>query len=71
VSSRHISERGVAGLEVNADISGGMSGGPTVNANGEVIGVNSFTISGEEQAFNFITDTRDLNRFLQQNGVGN
>ena len=56
---------------MNADISGGMSGGPTVNANGEVIGVNSFTISGEEQAFNFITDTRDLNRFLQQNGVGN
>jgi serine protease Do len=71
VSSRQISERGVAGLEVNADISGGMSVGPTVNANGEVIGVNSFTISGEEQAFNFITDTRDLNRFLQQNGVGN
>lgn len=71
VSSRQISERGVAGLEVNADISGGMSGGPTVNANGEVVGVNSFTISGEQQAFNFVTDTRDLNRFLQQNGIGN
>lgn len=71
VSSRQISEQGVAGLEINAELSEGMSGGPTINSAGEVIGVNSYTINGEDQAFNFVTDTRDLNRFLEQNGVGN
>lgn len=70
VSSRQVSPRGVAGYEINADISSGMSGGPTVNEAGHVVGVNSYTIRGENQAFNFITTTADLRRFLVKNGVG-
>lgn len=70
VSSRQVSPRGVAGFEINADISSGMSGGPTVNEAGHVVGVNSYTIRGENQAFNFVTTTADLRRFLTKNGVG-
>jgi S1-C subfamily serine protease len=41
--------------EMSAALSGGMSGGPTVNLQGNVVGVNSFGIVGETEAFNFIT----------------
>ncbi len=68
-SSQQYTTDGVAGTEVNADISPGMSGGPTVNSKGEVLGVNSYTISNENQNFNFITDTDDLATFLESNNV--
>ncbi|OLT15430.1 hypothetical protein BJF78_01570 [Pseudonocardia sp. CNS-139] len=64
VSSTQVSASGVAQTEVNADMSGGMSGGPTVDGVGNVLGVNSFRINGETQAFNFITDTTDLSEWL-------
>ena len=54
VSSSQVTEHGVAGTEINADLSGGMSGGPTVDATGQVLGVNSYTV-GDGQSFNFIT----------------
>lgn len=67
-SSQQVSPQGVPQTEVNADLSGGMSGGPTVDNSGNVLGVNSALLRGE-QAFNFITDTTDLNAFLQRNGI--
>jgi serine protease Do len=69
VSSRQVNDNGVAKLEVNADISGGMSGGPTVDRLGNVVGLNSFTINGEQQDFNFVTDTVSLRKFLQREGI--
>jgi S1-C subfamily serine protease len=69
VSSRQVNDHGVAKLEVNADISGGMSGGPTVDRLGNVVGLNSFTINGEQENFNFVTDTVSLRKFLQREGV--
>jgi hypothetical protein len=66
VSSSQVSPNGVAGTEVNADISGGMSGGPTLDEGGAVLGVNSYTISGESRNFNFITDARSLRSYLQR-----
>ncbi len=57
--------------EVSAAMSGGMSGGPTVNLEGEVIGVNSFGIVGETEAFNFITPSSIVAEVLAQNGVTN
>lgn len=69
ISSRQVNDNGVAKLEVNADISGGMSGGPTVDRLGNVVGLNSFTINGEQENFNFITDTVSLRKFLQREGI--
>ncbi|MBD0323432.1 MAG: trypsin-like peptidase domain-containing protein, partial [Aldersonia sp.] len=70
-SSQQVSETGVAGTEINADLSGGMSGGPTVDSDtGEVLGVNSYLLTqGSEQNFNFITNTPALRAFLASNGV--
>lgn len=67
-SSQQTSPKGVPQTEVNADLSGGMSGGPTVDEGGNVLGVNSFLLRNQ-QNFNFITDTTDLGAFLRQHGV--
>jgi serine protease Do len=69
VSSNQVGPNGVPGTEINADISPGMSGGPTVDAAGHVVGINSFTISGESKNFNFITNSDDLQTFLKSNNV--
>jgi hypothetical protein len=70
-SSQQVSDSGVAGTEINADLSGGMSGGPTVDAEtGEVLGVNSYLLTqGSQQNFNFITNAPTLRSFLASNGV--
>lgn len=57
--------------EVSAAVSGGMSGGPTVGLDGEVIGVNSFGITGETQAFNFVRPASQLAEVLADAGVAN
>jgi hypothetical protein len=57
--------------EMSAALSGGMSGGPTVNLDGAVVGVNSFNISGETEAFNFISPSSLVVELLAQNGVAN
>ena len=69
-SRQYSAEGGVPTTEINADISPGMSGGPTVNSKGEVLGVNSFTLTNEQRNFNFITDTDDLETFLKKNDIG-
>ena len=69
ISSFSTSPRGVPNIEIGASVSGGMSGGPTVNEHGEVVGINSFGVAGETQAFNFITDTETMRTFLVRNGV--
>jgi hypothetical protein len=64
IGSRQYRE-GVAAYQVNADLGGGMSGGPTVDARGEVLGVNSkMTVPFLGQNFNVITDTGMLRAFL-------
>ena len=57
--------------EMSAALSGGMSGGPTVALNGGVVGVNSFGIVGETEAFNFITPSSLVGEMMSQNGVMN
>ncbi|WP_458689308.1 trypsin-like peptidase domain-containing protein [Nocardia tengchongensis] len=74
VSSQQVSPQGVSVLEVSTDMSGGMSGGPTVNSDGQVVGINSFGVlnpsTGAEMAgTNFITDTKDLRTFLDSHDV--
>lgn len=59
---------GVGVYELNSDFGGGMSGGPTVNAWGEVLGLNS-TMLAFGQNFNIITDTATMRSQLQQIGI--
>lgn len=57
--------------EISAAVSGGMSGGPTVNLQGEVVGINSFGIVGETEAFNFITPASLVTEMMARNGAEN
>ena len=69
VSSRSYSTQGVPRTEIDTDITPGMSGGPSVNEEGQVIGINSaYVYQGAGQA-NYITDTETLREFLTANGV--
>ncbi|WP_161927943.1 S1 family peptidase [Gordonia crocea] len=71
VSSRQQNSAGVAQTEVSATLGKGMSGGPTVNTKGEVVGTNSMkTVSKDETSeFGFITDNVALRQFLLSNGA--
>lgn len=55
--------------EIDAPVAEGMSGGPTVELNGKVIGVNSFGPVGEPQPFNFIAPADSLAALLAGKGV--
>ena len=57
--------------ETSAALTPGMSGGPTVDLQGRVLGLNSFKPSGEAQAFNFIAPASGLSELLSRNGVRN
>ena len=69
VSSRQVQPTGAPTLEINAQVVSGMSGGPTVNERGHVVGVNSFGVGDGKVGFEFITDTQSLRSLLQRNGV--
>jgi S1-C subfamily serine protease len=55
-------------IQTNAYISPGNSGGPLVNADGEVIGVNTFTIVGERQ-LNFAVSAGDVASVVGASGT--
>lgn len=57
--------------EISAAMSGGMSGGPTVDLQGRIVGVNSFSPQGETEAFNFIAPGSIVTELLTKNGVKN
>lgn len=65
VSSVQVQPSGRPTTEIDAGMSPGTSGGPTINAAGEVLGVNSFGMNASTEAFNFSTDTAMLRNFLQ------
>lgn len=55
--------------EVDAAMSQGMSGGPTVDSAGRVLGINSYGV--DTQAFNFIRPSSVLRELLAKQGVNN
>jgi len=72
ISSQRTREGGLLPVyEISAAMTGGMSGGPTVDLNGQVVGVNSFSILGESQQFNFVTPVSLVAEMLSRNGVSN
>lgn len=58
-------------MEISAAIVSGMSGGPTVDGNGVVVGVNSFGANATTEAFNYISSAANLNRLMDDAGVSN
>ena len=56
--------------ETSASLSPGMSGGPTVDLEGDVVGVNSAYLRND-QAFNFIAPATGLSELMARNGVQN
>lgn len=69
ISSQQVLDSGISVTEINADVDFGMSGGPTIDDDGNVLGVNSFKAALATNAFNFITDTTDLGDWLDRQGV--
>ncbi|HEX2893070.1 MAG TPA: trypsin-like peptidase domain-containing protein [Marmoricola sp.] len=57
--------------EISAQTSKGMSGGPTVNDTGEVVGVISFAPPSESQSFNFIQPVSATKELLGDAGQPN
>ena len=57
--------------EISSQMSGGMSGGPTINAAGQVVGLNSFGIVGESKGFSFIRPASIISEMLTDEGVTN
>ncbi len=72
ISAEKTTEGGLLPVyEISAAVSGGMSGGPTVGLEGDVIGVNSFKIEGETQPFNFVQPSSNVDELLRAEGVDN
>lgn len=58
-------------FEVSSPLSPGMSGGPSIDAEGNVIGVNSYTIRGEDSSFAFLSPAELVHEMLARSGVDN
>ena len=67
--SKKSTRKSVPEYEIDAPVSDGMSGGPTIALDGKVIGVNSFGPTGEPQAFNFIAPADGLAVLLAAKGI--
>lgn len=70
ISGNQVDAQGVQVTEVSAPMSAGMSGGPTIDEKGQIVGLNDESPGeGETQPFNFITNAADLHAFLAKNNV--
>lgn len=77
VSSKDTREGGLFPVyEISADISSGMSGGPTVDLKGRVVGLNSLSLAkgtgeAETAGFNYLAPSSLIDELLGRNGVQN
>lgn len=55
-------------LQINAAINSGNSGGPLFNANGEVVGINTYGINDSQGIFGAI-DVSELKSFMADNAI--
>ena len=70
-SQRTVNDGKFKVYETSAAIGHGMSGGPTINEAGEVLGINSFGPIESDAAFNFIRPSEMLGELLKSQGVEN
>lgn len=68
-ASAHQTYQGSPFVQIDAAVTGGMSGGPVVDMHGDVVGIVSFGPNGEEQAFNFAAALETVQSLLARNGV--
>ncbi|GAA4830171.1 hypothetical protein GCM10023201_17310 [Actinomycetospora corticicola] len=68
VSSQQTQD-GIAYTEVTTEMGHGMSGGPTVNQQGQAIGINSQATGDGGNSFNFIAPSSRLAELMARNGV--
>ena len=74
ISSKKTVSHGLSTVyEISAAVSGGMSGGPTVNTQSQVIGFNSFGINSqiETQQFNFVRPVENIKELIGDAGTTN
>ncbi|MGI9079154.1 MAG: trypsin-like peptidase domain-containing protein [Gemmatimonadaceae bacterium] len=68
VSARKESADGIVFLQTDAAVSGGSSGGPALNEDGQVVGLLTFG-SSRTQGFNFLVPSNTVREFLRQAGA--
>lgn len=68
VSSRQ-NINGVPFLEITSEMGHGMSGGPTVNQQGQVVGVNSGGTADGANSFNLVAPSSALFDMMARNGI--
>lgn len=72
INSRKTIGQGILTVyEVSTGMAGGMSGGPTVNLAGDVVGFNSFGATAETEQFNFVGPTSMVKELLADAGIKN
>ncbi|MDQ3157930.1 MAG: trypsin-like peptidase domain-containing protein [Actinomycetota bacterium] len=72
INSRKTIGQGILTVyEVSTGMAGGMSGGPTVNLAGDVVGFNSFGASAETEQFNFVGPTSMVKELMADAGIKN
>ena len=69
VSKSGVISGGVSHIQHDASISGGSSGGPLVNENGEIIGVNTWSSSSTVGAAYYAISVDNVKTFLKQNDI--
>jgi serine protease Do len=55
--------------EMDAAMSGGMSGGPTVDLKGRLVGINSYGILDEASEFQFVQSAETLQALMNDTGI--
>lgn len=53
ISRKAVDEDGVSVYQIDIDISGGNSGGPLVNSNGDVVGINTYAVTSNGVSENY------------------
>lgn len=75
VSAKKSAADGSPILQVSAAATHGNSGGPVLNANGEIVGILTFrgdTVNGQEvQGFTFVVAASTIQEFVRQAGASN